>query len=228
MSVSEQELGTGSPAQSVTQSVQSTSSSKTSAFYPATTRDGQHVLTPCMGFYTQHPAGARAIFSADKQAVKHPLPTRNIVKYSDARIDQEVQKIRARYLIESTSVNEIRTWEDLYEYFGPKDLYQLGAHNAWAIMSRIWEENQATTKVAEDWVYKWLTWEVNRETLIRYDRQTDPVSLLGDSLVWNCEQRSILAVRNCLLNWHEYYMSIETCVPKAPQHSQLVPSVIGK
>lgn len=82
---------------------------------------------------------------------------------------------------------EPRCWDDLYEYFDAKDIFEYGAVNLYNVICHLYAENTniyhdldaAKRVMIGDWVNSWLASAENTEKLLAWDEsQGDIIDIL--------------------------------------------------
>ena len=127
-----------------------------------------------IGFYTQPPPYAPAIFSTDNgqkpfRSVEHILPRRRIHLWSKDEIQVHCNSTRKTYWNHMKQMKEPFSWTDLWNYYDAQDLYQYGATNLWNVIRTLCDENRIIySDVAREsanhigqWVDEWLKTPTN-------------------------------------------------------------------
>lgn len=132
-----------------------------------------------IGFYTQPPSQALAIFSTANgqkpfRSVEHILPRRRIHLWSKDEIQAQCNSTRKTYWNHMKEMKEPFSWNDLWTYYDAYDLYHYGATNLWNVIKTLCDENTIiySDVVKESayhigqWVDEWLKNNTN-ETKLR-------------------------------------------------------------
>jgi hypothetical protein len=189
---------------------------------------------PPLAFYLFPPADGECLFTLSDEIKtprvfdrkKNPILPLDIPTWSPLEIQLEANKIRTKHPHLARLVQWPSSWHYLYKYFDSVDLWTKGAWNLLALLEHLAEENEKADKeagyvyedsakstnfdVVDDWVWKWCSWEENRDLLSTWDRRTDILNLLN-AAHWTSigpispEDKDKL--RNCLLYWHAMYFS---------------------
>lgn len=213
------------------------------------TSNNRGVPMPTMAYYFSMPEDARCVFSLNDQITKPRLfdrlgcPDREPVAWDSNRIEREAQSLRNKYPEEALKVFRPSAWEDLYLYFDPHDLWLQGAWNLWCVIDLLGEQNaepgffaQARLKnrprcdkrherfaIVDDWVWRWLTTEQNREKISIWNHQIDILFQLWPEDWMSIGMDSLRAdelerLRDQLLFWHrQYYCASKVKLPRRAQ-----------
>ncbi|KAK4140221.1 uncharacterized protein C8A04DRAFT_15133 [Dichotomopilus funicola] len=174
---------------------------------------------PTMSFYMKPPKDAACILSPGPEARTFPrndIPRRPMRRFTNAEIQEIVERLRGRDGSLLDSVVRPTRWEDMYRYFDVVDLWEFGAWNLWRVLHLICDQNGGAEsyeyvsedKVHEidDWVYRWCTHEENRMRLSMWDGVSDVLSVLSwkslDKL-GHCTAEEFVVVRGALRYWYD-------------------------
>ncbi|KAK4192492.1 hypothetical protein QBC35DRAFT_459212 [Podospora australis] len=179
-----------------------------------------------------------------------------LIAWDDQRVKAKADLIQAEYPDEANKVTRPKDWIDLYQYFDAMDLWFQGAWNLWSVidllgvrnMDRVafskahletlshmdpkvlssvvpWSDQQTAT--VDDWVYKWLTHEQNRQKVAAWNRKGDILHLLWyeDWLaIGDCSPQATVHLRKALEYWHGQcfptsYRQLPSLPPASPTDS---------
>ncbi|OAA72096.1 hypothetical protein ISF_01169 [Cordyceps fumosorosea ARSEF 2679] len=147
-----------------------------------------------LGFYTNPPVGAKAIFSTSNgqrafRPMHHILPRRRLHLWSKNEIQENCNSIRRLHWEAMRGMTEPNCWDDLWKYFDAFDLYSHGAINLWNIINHLYAENRIIkADVSKNsalelgrWSQQWLQVKDNAEKLKRWDISKCSVLKLFDA-----------------------------------------------
>lgn len=147
-----------------------------------------------MGFYTEPPDHAPAIFSTSNgirefRRMEHILPRRHVSLWSKNEVQTHCNSIRKVFWEYMKTMKKPVQWECLYEYFDAHDLYHYGLTNLWNLVNNLYAENkiiygdimsEAAVEIGR-WIEKWAENSVNKEKLVAWkSKSTVPIVLLLD------------------------------------------------
>jgi hypothetical protein len=145
-----------------------------------------------VGFYTNPPSGAKAVFSTNFcktpfRNVKHFLPDREMKIFTAAEVQAYCNKLRKRYWFHMKDMAKPLAWEDLWQYFDAHDLYWRGAQNMWNVINHLYDENQlllvnmwaAQALEIGFWVDEWLQGPYNMRKLQHWNQKLDITSIFS-------------------------------------------------
>ncbi|OAQ96144.1 hypothetical protein LLEC1_01033 [Akanthomyces lecanii] len=150
-----------------------------------------------VGFYTNPPSGAKAIFSTASglrpfRHMHHILPRRRLHLWSKNEIQQNCNSIRQLNWAAMRCMTEPFSWDDLWQYFDAFDLYHHGAINLWNVINHLYAENKIIlTDFMKScalelgyWVTEWLKAEGNVEKLKNWETSKGSVIQVLDVQDW--------------------------------------------
>ena len=168
---------------------------------------------PKVSLYTYLPRGSRCVFSqhAGQPALEHILVRHDIPRdWCPQQIQETAAAIRRRHPDAVESLTVPSYWEDLHQYFHPKDLWHSGASNLYKVVLRLLKENEICM-----WVESWLTWEQNRYKLSLWDPSEDIRSIFDHHDWYNINfyhhtlpEDYILFFCDVLKYWYGYYRNL--------------------
>lgn len=150
-----------------------------------------------VGFYTNPPPDAKAIFSTldgkrEFRNVQHILPQRRVRLLSADEIQQVCNSFRQIYWHHMRPMQKPHCWDDLWLYFDAWDLYNFGILNLWNIINHLCDENRLIFEDAEQefaleigkWADDWLKDDENKSKLKNWDPSEVSVLTLLKSSDW--------------------------------------------
>ncbi|KAF4946858.1 hypothetical protein FGADI_10887 [Fusarium gaditjirri] len=133
-----------------------------------------------VGFYSNPPVDARAVFSTSNGAnpfrfMEHLLPQRRVHLWSSDEVQSACNSLRKLYWEVIKDMPHPDCWDSLWDYFDAQDIYNYGALNLWNVVSQLFLENQSIALDVHNafsievgqWVDHWLYDDENREKLIK-------------------------------------------------------------
>lgn len=176
-----------------------------------------------MGMYRNMPADAACVFTiSDEVPVPRSFPSgwppingpRNVV-WDSGRHQIEADAIRRKYPEQAQAIVRPSEFHHLYQYFDVVDLWYKGVNNILHVLNILCDENDAAAQraiemadivdVVDDWVYKWLTHEANRQKLALWDQQSDVLDILTPADrtdVGPCDGEVPDIIRGAFKYWH--------------------------
>lgn len=186
-------------------------------------RNGRNLIEPVVGFYFNPPVGAKCRWSTDNGS-REPqhlrrgfhLPRRTLILWTDEKLDAEAALYRKKYWGDMKTLTAPRRLEDLYEYFDSATLWKHGAINLWNLINLLaadagtnwYEHENRIASECNSWVLDWLenfpTAQFNRESLMKWNMQTDILPAVTTQYDWAHDLRDLDLVsqnilRECLL-----------------------------
>ncbi|KAF5619332.1 hypothetical protein F52700_11845 [Fusarium sp. NRRL 52700] len=133
-----------------------------------------------VGFYSNPPVGAKAIFSTCNGSnrfrfMEHLLPQRRVHLWSGDEVQSACNSLRKLYWEVIKDMPHPDCWDSLWDYFDAQDIYNYGALNLWNVVSQLFVENQSIALDVHNafsievgqWVDRWLYDDENRDKLIK-------------------------------------------------------------
>lgn len=187
-----------------------------------------------LGFYTNPPDGANAIFSTGSgkrpfRHMYHILPRRKLHLWSKTEIQQNCNSIRKVHWQAMRGMTEPLCWDDLWQYFDAFDLYHQGAINLWNIINHLYAENNIifndVMKIwaveLGHWADQWLQVQGNADKLKNWDTTKGTVIQILDQQDWellgNLNDAEIPMLSNALKCRRDHLLSpssIESADPR--------------
>lgn len=144
-----------------------------------------------MGFYTNPPKNARAIFSTGNgtrefRKMDHILPKRHIPLWSKDEIQMLCNSTRKIFWEFMKPMRMPVSWDCLWEYFDSYDLYHYGLTNLWNLINNLYAENviiysdvmsYAAVEIGH-WIEQWSCDPDNRTKLVTWSPHQAPIFLL--------------------------------------------------
>lgn len=150
-----------------------------------------------IGFYTNPPATARAIFSTSNgqrefRTMTHILPRRKLNLWSRNEIQQACNSLRKSNWEAMRCMTQPLCWDDLWHYFDAYDLYFQGAINLWNVINHLFAENKIIyadlMKVCAlqigNWADQWVQRPENSKKLRNWECKMGPVIQILDEKDW--------------------------------------------
>lgn len=141
-----------------------------------------------VGFYTNPPADAKAIFSTMRgehafRRMKHLLPARRIHLWTSDEVQSACNSIRQVFWDAMRPMTRPYCWDDMWTYFDAADLYHYGALNLWNVVNHLYDENQIIFRdvaveqalLIGQWADGWLKSEDNRRRLMAWTEAQGPI-----------------------------------------------------
>ncbi|KAJ3488226.1 hypothetical protein NLG97_g6231 [Lecanicillium saksenae] len=177
-----------------------------------------------LGFYTNPPSGAKAIFSTSSgerpfRYMQHILPRRQLHLWSKNEIQQNCNSIRKAHWEAMRTMSQPQCWDDLWHYFDAFDLYNHGAINLWNIINNLYAENTIIyvdvmkTCAVElgRWADQWLEMKGNADRLKGWEATKGPVIQTLDEQDWaslgSLDDDSIPLLSNALKHRRDHLFS---------------------
>lgn len=150
-----------------------------------------------VGFYTNPPRGAKAIFSTAGglrafRPMYHILPRRRLHLWSKNEIQQNCNSIRQLHWADMQRMTEPLCWDDLWLYFDAFDLYNHGAINLWNVINHLYAENKIISAdfmktcamELSNWADAWLQREGNANKLKSWETSKGSVIQILNGQDW--------------------------------------------